>query len=644
MPAHRNRSRLRRIFAPGNVLSVTAGTIVFVLGVVGWPTNRGAFVSAIVAAVVSGAVWLVWWRTSSPPRLDRLISADELGSIPTDDSSPAPIIADPTSGSADSYRRTLSALESRTHGQVLLVTSPSPGQGATTVAINLAAAATQAGRRVLLVDGDPARGGVSRFLGTGPEPGLTDLAAGAELGDVARLWEVGPNAILPVIPAGSPTDDPAEALANPRLGEMIERVGERADLVLVDSPPVLWNGASGPLATHADGTLLVVSEHAPRDGVAATAERLDAAGAPVLGYVVNRADMRSRFWRHPLVRATKRMIGAFIVIVTLYAAFTGAQLLRSWQDVDRGVLNVDEAQSLLPLPEVGPDLIEGDGGTNEELAGFVVGTPATGETQAFLVIGGDQVAGAADVIMLLVLPGDGSKPFMVSLPRDLYLPNRCTGGYTRINATIHGCDDISGPTLLALTVEDFTGIEVDHFAMFDFEGFERIIDGVGGVEICVEYPVRDSKSGLDLPAGCTNATGEQALAWVRSRHTQQKVDGRWRSMPGAGDLLRNQHQQEVILQLFSKLKTFESPSDLTRKVAELSDNFTLDDQLGLADAIALAWQLRDLDLEDINRLTIPVRLTSNKKGQSILVPTAPFADVLAEAYPDLAGTPSAAAN
>jgi LCP family protein required for cell wall assembly len=199
---------------------------------------------------------------------------------------------------------------------------------------------------------------------------------------------------------------------------------------------------------------------------------------------------------------------------------------------------------------------------------------------------------------------------------------------------IHGCDakGVNGPTLLANQVGVFTGIEVDHFAMFDFDGFSDIIDAAGGVEICVEYPVRDAKSKLSLPAGCTNATGEQALAWVRSRHTEQLIGDSWRSVPGAGDLLRNQHQQDVILELFKKLKTFESPTDLTESVASLADTFVLDDQLGIAEAADLAWRMRSLDLEDINRLEIPVRLARSKSGQSILIATDSFDRVLIAKY------------
>jgi LCP family protein required for cell wall assembly len=193
--------------------------------------------------------------------------------------------------------------------------------------------------------------------------------------------------------------------------------------------------------------------------------------------------------------------------------------------------------------------------------------------------------------------------------------------------------------MLSLTVEDFTGIKVNSFAVFTFEGFAEVIDGIGGIEICADYPMRDWRAELDFPGGCVNADGAMALAWVRSRHTEQLVDGQWRSVPGAGDLMRNQHQQDVIIQLASKLRTFESPSDLSAKIDELSNAFIVDEGLGISDALSLAWSLRDIDITTIQRLVIPVKLGKTEAGQSVLLATAPFDEVLSEFYSSLLADP-----
>ena len=626
------------LFSPANVLSVVAGVVVFVLGLVAWDTNRGVLVSAIVAALVTGTVWLIWWSVSGPPDFARLLGVPRLGSIPDDGSGPAPTLADARSGTTGAYGDLLSEIEGHTNGQVLLISSPGPGQGASTVALNLAISATQRGRRVALIDGDVAGHGVSRFLSTGSEPGLTDLADGSStLAESARMWEIGPDSVLPIVPSGSPNAASEDALAGSGLALSIDQIAERADAVLIDAPPIAWDGATGPLAAHADGTVLVVTDAATDATVLETRNRLNAAGAPVIGYVENRAEPPS-FWRLPIVRMPKRPASAIVATPLVYTGFTGIQLYDSWSGVDRQALDTSEAEVLLPPTTAPPpaDIVEDDPEA-PPLEEVVVAAPTIeGAYRSLLLVGSDEAADLADVVLLTVLPADSDlDPFMVSLPRDLYVPNRCTSNYSRINSTLRECGSGIPPPMLSLTVEDFTGIKVNNFAVFNFDGFAEVIDGVGGVEICADYPMRDWRAELAFPGGCVNADGAMALAWVRSRHTEQLVDGQWRSVPGAGDLMRNQHQQDVIVELASKLRTFDSPSDLSAKIEELSNAFTVDEGLGLSDALSLGWSLRDIDVTTIQRLVVPVKLGKTKAGQSILRATVPFDEVLYEFYPSL---------
>ena len=628
----------RRLLAPVNVLSVLAGVVVFILGLVAWDTNRGVLISAIVAALVTGIIWLIWWSVSGPADFARILGVPRLGSIPNDDSGPAPTLAGPSSTTTVAYRDLLTEIEGHTIGQVLLVSSPGPGQGASTVALNLAVSATQRGRRVALIDGDVAGNGVSRFLSTGSEPGLTDLADGSStLAESARMWEIGPDSVLPIVPSGSPESLSEDALAGAGLAASIDRIAERADAVLIDAPPIAWDGATAPLAAHADGTILVVTDAATDTTVVDTRDRLTAAGAPVIGYVENRTKPPS-FWRLPIVRMLKRTAGAFVAIALVYTGFTGYQIYDSWSGVERQAMDTSEAEILLP-PTMAPppaNIVE-DEPEAAPLEEVVVAAPTVeGAYRSLLLIGSDEAADLADVILLTVLPADSDlDPFMVSLPRDLYVPNRCTNSYSRINSTLHECGDVNAPTMLSLTVEDFTGIKVNNFAVFDFEGFAEVIDGVGGIELCADYPLQDWRAELDFPGGCINADGAMTLAWVRSRHTEQFVNGQWRSVPGAGDLMRNQHQQDVIVKLASKLSTFESPTDLSAKIEELSNAFTVDDGLGLSDALSLSWSLRGIDITTIQRLVVPVKLGRTTTGQSILRATAPFDEVLSEFYPSL---------
>lgn len=627
------RSWIALVFSPANLSSTAAAIGVFYAGLRIRDTNRGVIFAALVAGLVAGVVWWLVSRFTSGPSLESSISGlTHLGSIPVDDSGPAATLND--SSAVDRYTGLLREIEGQTTGRILLVSSPGPGQGASTVALNLAIAATKAGRRTMLVDADPSPNGLGRFLSTGNSPGLSDVADGSSsLADAARMWKLEDGTQFPMLPSGDTLAD-AEGLSGVLVADALDTVSERADLIFIDVPPVLWSEATPELGAHADGTVLVVADSADPANATRAIHDLDNAGAPVLGYVRNRStgaqSLAPVWWRQAVVHG----VAAAVLLLGVFSFYTGAQLWYSWNRVETQSFDTsaidDSASAGQPASEHDVEL-----GTDEEPPAETPKTTAPEQAyETLLLIGGDMVSGAADVVLYLVLPTNSAKPFMVSLPRDLYIENPCTGRNSRINALIHGCasGDINGPSLLSYVVSDFTGIEVDHFASFDFDGFEEIIDAVGGVEICHEYPVTDEKAELSMPAGCTMASGQQALSWVRSRHTLQKINGSWKSAPGASDLLRNQHQQDVILELFRELKSFDSPTELTAQIAGLADAFVLDDTLSITEAVNLAWNMRDIDLEEINRLTIPVRLTRSKTGQSILVATTPFDVVLIEAY------------
>ena len=240
----------------------------------------------------------------------------------------------------------------------------------------------------------------------------------------------------------------------------------------------------------------------------------------------------------------------------------------------------------------------------------------------------------ADAIIYLLRPSDGSTPIMVSLPRDLYLRNPCTDRYTRVNAGLGGCAGYAGGAeLLSLMVKEFTGIEVDHFARVDFSGFQRVIDALGGVDICVENPVRDAKAFLDLPAGCSRVGGDQALAWVRSRQTEVLVDGVWEKVPGVSDFTRQRKQQEMLFKIAGRLNSFTSLASFSEVASSLAGTVALDTGFSFGDAVSLAWKFRGTDASDVKRISVSVRDYVTSGGAYVLVPTATFNDTLAKVYP-----------
>lgn len=254
---------------------------------------------------------------------------------------------------------------------------------------------------------------------------------------------------------------------------------------------------------------------------------------------------------------------------------------------------------------------------------------------AVLLIGADASGFLADVLIYVLMPSDGSTPIMVSLPRDLYLSDECSGGYGRINSALGGCRGVaSGPELLSLTVADFTGIEVDHFARVNFSGFEWVVDQLGGTTVCVgDRPIRDPKSGLDLGPGCHQADGPTTLAWVRSRNPEyQGEDGEW-SRPGGSDFDRQRKEQDVLVQLAGKLTSASSVGALSSILSNLSSVVRTDSGWGAGEMASLAFQYRSLDPASVRRLSIPVQNYRTPGGAQVLIPAKRFNDTLAAIYP-----------
>ena len=486
------------LFTIPNIVSVLVGLIVFWLIADNWRSSRGTAGAAVIGSIVTAIVWIVWIRMKRGRSLEKVLDEPIIAHVATTVGQPTPILSSPESDEAAVYLDAVANLERATKGQVILVSSVSPGLGATTVAMNLAVAATRMGRRAVLIDADPG-GGMSEYGQSDTAPGWTDLALGsASLEDASRLWKVDDANTLPFIPVGSETDERDAALGSLTLADAIDKLTEHADILFVNTAPMDWDTSLQQIATHADGTLLVVTPEVDPAQIASTAEKLAEIAAPVIGYVVNHAERKPDgrpLWR----RSIKRTLTTFVVLIAVYSAWNLYSVWDSWNDTER---NPFDEVALSELPEVPPPSEPGET-LAPEVVTAVTATPSeSGTYDTYMVVGSDIGDYRADVIILVMLPSDDTNPLMVSLPRDLYLPNRCAEEYTRLNANFNGCgDDINGATLLSGAVEDFTGVEVDHFALFTFDGFEEIIDEVGGVEICVDYAVRDRKAFLNLPAG-----------------------------------------------------------------------------------------------------------------------------------------------
>lgn len=240
---------------------------------------------------------------------------------------------------------------------------------------------------------------------------------------------------------------------------------------------------------------------------------------------------------------------------------------------------------------------------------------------------GDFEGSRADVLMLLIRPRDGQEAAVLSLPRDLWVSTPC--GNERLSETLLGCDDMNGESTLLATVESLTGLGVDHMALVDMDGFQEVVDELGGYEICVERPVRDTRANLNLDAGCHNANGEDTLAWLRSRSTQeQREDGSWRTMAGVSDLTRNERQRDFLIAMLGRLGNFGDPQDALSVAQTIAPHVTVDSNLGITQAVSLAWTMRDLD--SIAEISVPVEDYTTQAGAQVLVAAEDIESMIAD--------------
>lgn len=212
-------------------------------------------------------------------------------------------VADPWSSQAEAYRMLRARLEFANlerAAQIVMVTSAVEGEGKSTTAANLAVAFAQSGRGVLLLDLDLRRPFLDRFFGLEGAPGLTDVALGrVELeaavtqvalgGSAGRVRDDG-TGVLEVLPLGAVPPDPGGFAVGRALPKLFERLRARADLIVVDSPPILHVGDALALAALVDALVVVTRLDVVRRGTLAELGRaLEACPTPQLGFVLTGA-------------------------------------------------------------------------------------------------------------------------------------------------------------------------------------------------------------------------------------------------------------------------------------------------------------------------------------------------------------------
>ncbi len=286
--------------------------------------------------------------------------------------------------------------------------------------------------------------------------------------------------------------------------------------------------------------------------------------------------------RPPVVRTLLRFVSFRLVILLLVAwlAFLVAVPTLAWKKIDS--VEVTPAGS---RPAEQP-------GTTYLLVGSDSRQGLSAAERSRLKTGGD-VGQRTDTILLLHT-GDGP-PLLLSIPRDSIVPIP-GNGTTKINAAFA----YGGAKLLIQTLEQNTGLRIDHYVEIGFAGFVKAVDAVGGIEICPKRKMVDPQANLKIKEGCQQADGTVALGYARSRKTD----------PALGDITRARHQREVVSAIGDKVKspwTVLNPFRYLRLNDAATASLRVSEGTGLIDMARFARAMTQVNGTDGLTCSMPIR-------------------------------------
>ena len=276
---------------------------------------------------------------------------------------------------------------------------------------------------------------------------------------------------------------------------------------------------------------------------------------------------------------TRRHVGRVLVtilsVMVLLTTVVGAGVSVVMGQLQGNITAIDVSENAGPVSAAEPlNIVNDETGTYKPVTIVLMGSDTregkgNGGFGSASEIGGER----SDTTIVMHISGDRKSAIGVSIPRDttITLPTckkdgKKVGGYTgRFNQAI----ELGGPGCTIKAVEEMSGLDINNFMLVDFRGFKRIVDAIGGVEICLKEPVDDPLSGLKLDAGKHVVEGEEALAFVRARKT----------LGDGSDTSRIRRQQAFISSLMRKVLssgTLLNPASLLGVLDAATESLTAD--------------------------------------------------------------------
>ncbi len=210
----------------------------------------------------------------------------------------------------------------------------------------------------------------------------------------------------------------------------------------------------------------------------------------------------------------------------------------------------------------------------------------------------DPGAYRSDTIMVVHIPADRKSAYAVSIPRDSYVPIYDESGTEHSKQKINAAFSEYGPFGTLRTVENLTGLRMNHLAVIDFEGFRDLTAAIGGVDVYVPQTITDTKQNQTWPQGMNHLEGNLALKYVRMRYGLAN-----------GDFDRVARQQNFLRAVMEKVLsdgTIGNPVKFTKTLDAITSHLTVDQSWSSGDIRSLALGLRNLDSDHVKFVTLPL--------------------------------------
>lgn len=311
------------------------------------------------------------------------------------------------------------------------------------------------------------------------------------------------------------------------------------------------------------------------------------------------------------LRATALTLTGVLIFGVSAFAWLGERLNSNIDQVDIGSL-LGEPSPTVGAETASPDPVDPNAGNAINI--LVLGTDMrTGENAA---IGGEDNTMASDTTIVVHISANRDRVELVSIPRDslVDIPS-CLGSNGKTSKAQSkamfnsafatgwqlGKDLASAAACTGRTVQNNTGLAIDHFVVVDFVGFQAMVNAINGVNICIPRDLHDTYTGLNLAAGQQTLDGAQALQFARARHG---------NIGNGGDLDRIGNQQRLIAAIVNQVlsaDTLANPAKITSFLSAATESLTVDNGLNLVTLTGIAYSLHSVRAGDITFMTIPVQ-------------------------------------